>query len=91
MEREKRMKQIDGTRRRGTTGMQSAYLTTYLVLEVTDYSMSSCCMSICRIQILSESCCCLIRVSTNLLEGLAGTATIAWIEKKANEVHQLLL
>ena len=61
LEREKEKK--DETDR-GTTEIQSAYLTAYLVLVVTDYSMSSCCMSI----ILNKSCCCLIRVSTNLLD-----------------------
>ena len=85
-EKEKR----DGTDR-GTTEMQSAYLTTHLVLVVTDYSMSSCCMFICRAKVLSESWCCLIRVSTNLLERLAGTATTAWIEKRSMKAHQLRL
>lgn len=42
LQREKEKK--DGTDR-GTTEIQSAYLSTHLVLVVTDYSMSSCCMS----------------------------------------------
>jgi len=54
-DREKRIEQKDGTDR-GTIEIQSTYLTSYLVLVVNDYSMSSCCMSIYRAEVLSESC-----------------------------------